>query len=168
MRVLGIDPGPEKSAYVLWGPGSVLDASWIDNEALRHFLRSIEVGESDQCAIESVTSYGMPVGREVFTTCIWIGRFQECWDRRSGQDAELIPRPYVKLHHCNASRAKDSNVRQALIDKYGKPGTKEHPGVTYGITGHLWAAFALATYMAETLERYDSHRRSTQEKGIVI
>jgi hypothetical protein len=83
MRVLGIDPGPEHSAYVLWESGSVRDAAFIDNEALRHYLRSIEVHESDQCAIETITGYGMPVGKETFGTCIWIGIFQECWSRRS-------------------------------------------------------------------------------------
>jgi hypothetical protein len=41
------------------------------------------------------------------------------------------------------------NVRQALLDKYGAPGTKKAPGLTYGISSHVWAAFALATYYTE-------------------
>src|SRR3982750_3232262 len=103
MRVLGIDPGPEHSAYVLWESGSVRDAGFIDNEALMHYLRSIEVHESDLCAIETITGYGMPVGKETFGTCIWIGIFQECWSRRSEQRAILVPRKEIKLHHCHRS-----------------------------------------------------------------
>jgi hypothetical protein len=167
MRILGIDPGPEHSAYVLWESGSVRDAGFIDNEALRHYLRSIEVRESDQCAIETITGYGMPVGKETFGTCIWIGIFQECWSRRSEHRAILVPRKEIKLHHCHSSRAKDANVRQALLDKYGRPGTKKRPGATYGLSGHLWAAFAVATYVTER-EIEDSSSLSTQEKGIII
>jgi hypothetical protein len=43
-------------------------------------------------------------------------------------------------------RAKDANIRQALIDKLGAVGTKKAPGPLYGISGHLWAALAVADY----------------------
>jgi hypothetical protein len=71
----------------------------------------------------------------------------------------------VKLHHCASAKAKDANIRQALIDKYGKPWTwnvldpnkpatgknrMKVEGVTFGLHDDLWAAFALATYASET------------------
>ena len=93
------------------------------------------------CVIEQVTSYGMPVGAEVFETVFWSGRFAE---RFGADQVQRIPRLKVKLHICLDSHAKDANVRQALIDRFGKPGTKASPGVLYGISGDLWAAVALA------------------------
>jgi hypothetical protein len=58
----------------------------------------------------------------------------------------------VKLHLCNSSRAKDANVRQSLLDRYGSTrqlgiGTKGRPGPLYGVTGHAWAG-ALAAGVA--------------------
>jgi hypothetical protein len=52
----------------------------------------------------------------------------------------------VKLHLCNSPRAKDGNVRQALIDRVGPQGTKKGQGPTYGIKSHEWAALAVAVY----------------------
>jgi hypothetical protein len=127
MRVLGIDPGPEHSAYVLWESGSVRDAAFIDNEALRHYLRSIEVHESDLCAIETITGYGMPVGKETFNTCIWIGIFRSVGLAVRSIEPSWFPARKSNFITAIQSRAKDGNVRQALLDKYGRPGTKKRP-----------------------------------------
>jgi hypothetical protein len=164
MRVLAIDPGPTESAYVLWDQDFILDSGERPNDDMRYMLRNMDVQESDHCAIETITSYGMPVGQEVFETCIWIGRFQECWNRRSAQPVLLIPRSVVKIHHCHSSKAKDANVRQALIDKFGKPGTKKRRGITYGISGHMWSAFAIATCMADIVERCSCQDLSSEHK----
>jgi len=45
-------------------------------------------------------------------------------------------------------RAKDANIRQALLDLIGPQGTKKTPGPTYGIKSHTWAALAVAVYAA--------------------
>ena len=91
-------------------------------------------------AMEQIRGYGMIVGAEVFDTCFWSGRFVEAWSGKF----DLIPRRDVKLHLCGSSRAKDSNVRQAVIDRVGPQGTKKAPGPTYGIKADEWAALALA------------------------
>lgn len=153
MKVLAIDPGTTESAYVLWDSKSqVFSSSFEPNE---HLAQTVGLpgfnGDIDIAAIENVASYGMAVGKEVFQTCVWIGRFQQKL-LDAGSKVELIYRQPVKLHHCHSSKAKDGNVRQALIDKYGSPGTKKNPGVTYGLKSHTWQAFALATYVAETYE----------------
>jgi hypothetical protein len=103
--------------------------------------------------VERIASYGMPVGEEVFTTCIWVGRFIQAWD---GQ-YRLVFRREVKLHLCGQSRAKDGNVRQALIDIFGpgKPkaiGTKKAPGPLYGFAGDEWAALGVAVVASTTAE----------------
>jgi len=69
--ILGIDPGNEKSAYVLWDGQRVRDRNILKNESI---LDLAGVAKSEECAIgiEMISSYGMPVGREVFETCVWI------------------------------------------------------------------------------------------------
>ena len=146
MSVLAIDPGPAQSAFVLWDNGKLraFDVS-SPNDRLRDGILSWNLAP---VAIEMIASYGMAVGKEVFETCVWIGRFCE----RSPVEPLLVYRRDIKLHHCGTNRAKDANIRQVLIDKYGAPGTKKNPGATYGLKSHLWAAFALATYISETQE----------------
>ena len=148
MTVLAIDPGPSQSAYVIWSGQSVRFAAIVPNLDLisGHFTSTADV-----CAIEMIASYGMAVGKEVFETCCWIGRFHQVWwDSHGAEDPLLILRRDVKLHHCHSARATDANVRTALIDKYGPQGTKKAQGPTYGLKSHLWSAFAIATFVSET------------------
>jgi hypothetical protein len=62
--------------------------------------------------------------------------------------AERVYRRDVKLHICGSQRAKDANIRQALIDCYGGKveaiGKKKAPGPLYGISSHAWSALAVA------------------------
>lgn len=147
MTVLAIDPGTTESAYVYWTFGKIQAADIIPNKDLLGMLAPSPTGVAfDVAAIEMVACYGMAVGKEVFETCVWIGRFYE----HLKPEPRLIYRRDVKMHHCQSARAKDANVRQALIDKYGPPGTKKAPGITYGLRSHLWQAFAIATFISET------------------
>lgn len=82
--------------------------------------------EYDLLAIEMVASYGMPVGKEVFDTCVWIGRFVQENDK-IGKNYYYIYRKDEKMNICNSMKAKDSNIRQALIDRFGEVGTKKRP-----------------------------------------
>jgi hypothetical protein len=143
--VLGIDPGTTESAWVLWDGSRVLKAGIDSNEVLRFRLNARQHPHT-HAAVEMVACYGMPVGREVFETCVWIGRFSEYID------AEFIFRRDVKLHLCNSAKAKDANIRQALLDRLGHVGTKNNPGPLYGIKSHLWAALAVAVYWFDQLE----------------
>ncbi len=147
MSVLAIDPGPEESAFIYWD-GRLKDA---DGAARNQQLLDVLVYPNPDVslvAIEMVACYGMPVGKEVFDTCLWIGRFVQASKIRT----TLVYRKDVKMHLCHSMRAKDGNIRQALIDKYGPPGTKKAPGATFGISGHLWAALAVADYALSTFE----------------
>lgn len=137
-RVCAIDPGPTESAYVVWDGVDVVECGHFKNEELKEVLSVIDP-DLHHFAIEMIASYGMAVGREVFETCVWIGRFIEAIG-----DAELVYRKDVKLHLCHSPKAKDANIRQALIDRFGAVGTKKNPGKMYGIKSHLWAALAIA------------------------
>jgi hypothetical protein len=56
------------------------------------------------------------------------------------------------MHLCNSMRAKDANVRQALIDRFGPVGTKKQPGKLYGVATHYWAALGVAVYSADVFD----------------
>lgn len=147
--MIGIDPGTEKSGFVDLLGGSVVQRGVPQNEMLLGMIDQIN-GES--VAIEMIASYGMPVGREVFETCVWIGRFVER-SIRGGNAVALVYRRDVKLHLCNSARAKDANIRQALLDRYGGKeaaiGRRASPGPLYGVSSHAWAALAVAECMLD-------------------
>jgi len=156
MNYLAIDPGSEQSGWVVYdsSQGLILNSGFQSNNELAYLFN--EGGYSPypnplhHCAIEDIASYGMAVGKDVFRTCKWIGRFTELWYQASGTEPIEVERRLIKLHHCHSARATDSNVRQALIDRFGAPGTKAKPGMTYGLKAHTWQAFALAVYVADT------------------
>ncbi len=76
--------------------------------------------------IEMISIYGMQVGKEVFDTCVWIGKFIQTAEDRKIQ-TKYIYRKDEKMNICNSMKAKDSNIRQALIDRFGEVGTKKNP-----------------------------------------
>lgn len=152
MTILAIDPGTTQSAWVVWADGSVSNHAIEPNAELLDRLRQRRgaIGWADVAVIEQMASYGMPVGAEVFETVRWAGRFEEALHPTP---VYQLPRRNVKLHLCGSARAKDANVRQALLDKFGGKaavGVKAHPGVLYGIHGDLWAALGVAVTFAET------------------
>jgi hypothetical protein len=146
MRLLCIDPGTTESGVVIYDGWEIsFKSSGIDNEEILTLFQGSKT--FDCLAIEMVASYGMAVGKTVFETCVWIGRFIQ------GLGVEYTPiyRKDVKLCLCGSYRAKDANIRQAILDKFpatggGKTpqvGTKKEPGPLYGVSKHAWAALAV-------------------------
>ena len=129
---------------MLYQNGRVFASGVSDNDTLMKVLHQYR-NDSRLLAVEMIASYGMPVGREVFETCVFIGRLIEAW---AGKFRKVY-RQDVKLHLCKSNKAKDGNIRQALIDKLGPQGTKKSPGPTYGIKSHAWAALGVAVTAAE-------------------
>lgn len=146
MKILAIDPGTEDSGWCEYESGRVIRSGIESNDDV---LLLIEQTDARACAIEMVASYGMAVGKEVFRTVWWSGRFAQHWDwvGASGPAIEIY-RQDVKLHLCKSPRAKDANIRQALIDMLGPQGTKAAPGPTYGVKSHAWAALGVAVTAA--------------------
>ena len=146
MTVIAIDPGSTNSGVVSWSGERVLACGILPNNEVIPWvadqLRAITHGEAS-VGVEMIASYGMAVGAEVFDTCVWIGRFRQQLDDM-GVPNDPVFRGDVKVHLCGTKRAKDPNVRQALIDRLGKPGTKKNPGPLFGISSHKWAALAVA------------------------
>jgi len=126
MPVLAIDPGPIESAYVVWNGETIIDKYKTDNQSALSVAVVLGGNPKYRCVIEQVCSYGMAVGAEVFETVFWSGRFAQAFGAKR---VDRLPRLKVKMHLCHDSRAKDANIRQALIDRFGAPGTKKDPGV---------------------------------------
>lgn len=149
--IFAIDPGNTASGYaVVEHDGEkilrVVEKGKTENSKIFELLEKYD--ESVPVAIEMVASYGMPVGMEVFDTCVWIGRFAQA---AKGHRIELIYRKEEKLCLCGSLKAKDGNITQALVDRFapGQPnkgkGTKKEPGFFYGFSKDMWAAMAVAT-----------------------
>lgn len=162
MTTLAVDPGTIQTAFVLWDGQQIIEADTIPNNQMLAYLEK-EHSQDTLCGIEMVESYGMAVGKEVFETVVWIGRFYQQATLSHFLPPQLVYRRYVKIHHCHDPRAKDTNIRQSLIDKYGPPGVKKSPGVTYGLVKHEWSAFAIATYLTE---KDALEKQQTQLTGI--
>ena len=157
--ILAIDPGDKQSAYVLLAPDlRPVRAIKMENELmyddivqtinLRNIFNDLEI------AIEMIASYGMPVGAEVFETCMWIGVIRERF-RRAGLPVKLIYRKDEKMNLCHSMKANDANIRQALVDRFapGEPnygkGTIRQPGWFYGFRADMWAAYAVGVTYAD-------------------
>ncbi|AGO47483.1 Holliday junction resolvase [Cellulophaga phage phi19:3] len=159
MKILAIDPGTLKSGWVLYDTKTheILDKGVTDNFGLKLWIKS-NVGENtfDATAVEMIASYGMAVGREVFETCLYIGQIMQLMDDNH-IPCDLVFRRDVKQAICNNGKAKDPQIRQALIDQFPKTGggakpqigNKKQPGRLYGVTSHIWAALGVAITFAK-------------------
>lgn len=169
MRVLAIDPGNEESGWVCYdGHKKAVSSCGINrNEQLLKALdltRRVRPGfrpgftpaapsifeEQHVLVIEKIANMGMTAGATTFDTCIWTGRFMQAW--HEPDEVTLMPRNKIKLYICGTMRAKDANVRQALLDRFpatggGKTkqiGTMKQPGPLHGMASHMWSALAVA------------------------
>lgn len=148
--VLAIDPGYTRSAYVIVDEAATVhEFGTEDNGRLLELLPALLPFDCAAVVIEKLESYGMPVGIEVLDTIYWSGRFHE--RIHPAVSVHRLSRRAVKLHLCGSARAKDANVRQALMDRYPRgKGTKRQPGPLYGISGDVWAALAVAVTFIDT------------------
>lgn len=149
--ILAIDPGTTESAYCSIDDQGrpVHHAKALNSEVLGYLI--CNASKYDAIVIEMIASYGMRVGAEVFETCTWIGRFEQIIQHESGCYPHRLFRKEVKQHLCHTDKAKDSNIRMALIERFGgiggraaAIGTKANPGPLFGVKADVWAALAVA------------------------
>lgn len=151
VKILALDPGDTYTGYC-----------FIDQETLRPIrfgkeanhivLLMVQLEAYDFLVIERVASYGMAVGKHVFETCEWVGRYTQAATAPAG----YIYRKEVVLHICNSPRGNDASIRRALIDRFathdrtnGK-GSKKHPDFFFGFRADMWAAYAAGLAYIET------------------
>lgn len=182
MRILAIDPGLSRCGVVCYEPERgpitrVRTAEVLSPADAREVAAGgggtgpIKVLGEDctHLVIEHVGHYGtgQHAGKDVFDTCVLIGRLAEDWDRinparnwhREWEPAHLLLRPDVKTYLCHKRNATDAMVSQAVRDRFPKTGggarpevgTKAEPGPLYGVKGDARQALALAITYAETV-----------------
>ena len=165
--IISIDPGTTHSAIVVIDNGVICwpETAIVLNEHLLDALRvDTFFSTPSTLVIEQIASYGMPVGAEIFRTVWWTGRFHEAFG-----DAEYLPRKDVKLHLCGSSRAKDANIKAALIERFGHPGTKKNQGWLYGIKKDLWAALAVGvTWLDLNDKGWDKRKIASNDAQEVV
>lgn len=162
MKILAIDPGTLQSAWIITQDSQIIDFGIDSNQdLLKRLLLSMQFHTPEHLYIEMFASYGKPVGKHVFESCVWIGRFVQAWlnvehpNQKELRPWDYIYRKDVKLHLCQDSRAKDPNVRAAIIDIFGGSkevaiGTKAKPGPLYGVKKDIWAALGVAITAYDT------------------
>lgn len=159
MIIIGIDPGTTQSGYVILHTNTmeILDKGIKDNKSLWDTCGGFNQGfDVDVAVIEMVASYGMAVGATTFETVYWIGMFSSELQRRGTPVVLYKKKIDINPALCFSNKAKDNNIRQALLDifpangggKTPQVGTTKEPGNLFGVSSHLWSALAVATAYA--------------------
>lgn len=167
--MIAIDPGNENSAAVLFIDGKPIEWFLDSNAAIRNQLRKWPCTNND-LVIEYTPPYSMQsksgrayVPSQVVMTAIEIGRFVQLWKDCTGKEALLLSRMEVKKHLLGRATGNDTQVRDAILSRYGGTrekavGRKANRGPLYGFKKDLWAALAVALTWSEcpnvaTIER---------------
>lgn len=166
--IFAIDPGNTESAYCLMYAETYapLRFAKTGNAEIREAMEQAlcEYGLDLTVVIERIASYGMAVGKEVFETCEWVGRFAEVAERGYNATVEYVYRRDEKLTICGSPKANDSNIRRALIDRFAQfdfkngKGTKACPDTFYGFKADCWSAFACAVVVADRWKEDNDER----------
>jgi len=157
MNIVGIDPSPEDYAVVILTPaGNIARAARVKTtEDLVFFIE-----EQARVYIEGMTSYGQPVGKEVFETCYQIGRALEKFP-----EAKIVSRLAVKKFFGVERKSKnkkvpiaDAQIKRAMEDIFPKEHLKAHK-----ITKDLWQALAVAVYARGAQNDFDGDEDQQEE-----
>jgi hypothetical protein len=140
--ILGVDPGTTQTAYCLVGRDYKIQlADKVPND---EFVKMCVSSPNVHIVIESLQSYGMAVGREVFETAYMIGRImQKAMD--NGLRYTLYPRPEYAKAICGVQKINDAVLRQSLLLRFGDD---KKDGPLFRLKGctDKRSAFAIAAY----------------------
>lgn len=165
MTILAIDPGNKESAYVLMDEDyNPIAFEKTDNEDFMFVLeQGLYMGRIDKVVIEMVASYGLPVGKDVFETCVFIGRLVQICSHIQDTPCEFVYRKDVKMNICHQmTKVNDATIRHALINRFAEhdfktgKGTKKNPDFFYGFSADVWSAYAVGvTYLDKSISPKD-------------
>lgn len=134
MQILALDPGTEKTGWVVLRDDAIVCGATQDNGEV---LRKIDDGEFDVLVVEEIV-YCHRGGFEIMRAAWWGGAF--CMRAHSiGRNYELISRNIVKEILLGRTWGTDAEVARALRALYGETGKRGGLG---GLQGHELAALA--------------------------
>jgi len=152
MKIIGIDPGPDKSGWVIWdhSTGNVCDRGTNINAYLLYCMLPslLQVHTLSFAAIEGLACYGRTVGKAVFQSAYMIGALAHMLSMHS-KGVFIIPYAEKSKYFVGSRSSNDAAIRAYLRDHYGEKGTSKKPGPFYGIVNHEWEAAATAIHIAE-------------------
>ena len=145
-KILAIDPGPTRSAYVILADGQPTATEKLPNEEV---LAIAAEWRGDVTVIEWITVASI-AGAEIYQTCRWVGRFEQA----SAVPVLLLPRADVLAHFFGKRNVKgaDSLIRRQMLDRWGgdaAKGVKANPGPLYRFHADCWQALGVAIAHAE-------------------
>lgn len=172
--ILGIDPSNKASAFCLVELPSLkpVNFGFLPENDMLDYVENCPCANDKTVylAIEGMQNLGQVIGKDVFNTAYLVGRLYEraslvpildgYWtDNKvcdtfvcghSYKDIQLIFRNQEKKVICGkASRVKDKDIRQALINRFAKfdfkngKGTKQNQDWFYGFSKDVWQAYAI-------------------------
>jgi len=120
--VLGIDPGPEKSGYVVLAPGDNIiarDHSW-NRPLLSMCARMGADDEAAHLAIERMQyRRGQYAPARVHRTSEWVGRFLYAFGRlHEGERCTCYYPSRVKAHLCRRVYAQKKSIAEAIKARF--------------------------------------------------
>lgn len=158
MEILCLDVGTEESAYCIINSETYkpLKFEKINNIEL---LKIVKNEKYDKMVYEEFQCYGMAIGVSTIKSITWNGRYiQSALDRN--KPVEYIYRKEEKMNLCGSMKAKDTNIRQSLIDRFAEfdlkqgKGTKDNKDFFYGFKSDIWASYAVGvTYLDKIKEQ---------------
>lgn len=168
MRLLAIDPGNRETAFCLMDENyNIYDKGKVQNDIMIRYIWT-NAKKIDHLSVEMIASMGMAVGADVFDTCVMIGRIEQVCNQKEIEH-DRVYRLEEKVCICNNSRAKDTNISHALIERFAKhdlkrgKGTKTNPDHFYGFSRDMWAAFAVGVVYLDGIRGIYTRAR----KGVV-
>lgn len=174
MIVIAVDPGSEQSGLVVWDGECILSKGIASNLQVVAYIAnlgkwSVQCNADAVLVIEYTKPYALrgqkspqePNGRpyvpeQLYDTAFFAGQIAREWEAQTCLEAIRLNRSDVIKHFAVASRGatstKDSQILNKLTKRFGPKGTKAAPGVTYGLSSHMWQALAVAvTYLDQQI-----------------
>jgi Holliday junction resolvasome RuvABC endonuclease subunit len=172
--IVGIDPGPERSGFVIVTPDllepgrlpSLLDAdAAIRNDLVLEKLAPLR-GVTVCC--EVMNNIRATAGIDTFETCYWIGEFRAACKAHE-LPWEPIMQSDVKKAMIGTRNGKPALVRREIIRRYSYGiddpkraarvaiGSQTRQGPLYGVSDHAWMALAVTlTHIQNEKEKQDA------------
>ena len=172
--ILGIDPSNKASAFCLVELPTLkpIDFGFLKEDDMLDYVENCPCDDDKvvYLAIEGMQNLGQVIGKDVFNTAYLVGRLYEraslvpildgYWTDtklsdtficgHSYKDIKLIFRNQEKKVICGkASRVKDKDIRQALINRFAKfdhkngKGSKQNQDWFYGFSKDVWQAYGI-------------------------